>query len=63
MCLMQESGLSFLVDAVDANDEAAVFHSTVDNYGDWPETSVEVGGTASGWITFVLRLRAPIVKI
>ena len=54
------TGLSLVVDA---NDEAAAFHSTVDNYGDWPSTSVEVGGTASGWITFVLRLRAPIVKI
>ena len=57
------TGLSLVVDAVDANDEAAAFHSTVDNYGDWPATSVAVGGTASGWIAFVLRLRAPIVKI
>ena len=57
------TGLSLVVDAVDANDEAAAFHSTVDNYGNWPATNVAVGGTASGWVTFVLRLRVPIVKI
>ena len=57
------AGLSLVVDAVDANDEATAFHSTVDNYGDWPATNVYAGGTASGWITFVLRLRVPIVKI
>lgn len=57
------TGLSLVVDAVDADDEAAAFHSTVDNYGNWPATNVAVGGTASGWITFVLRLRVPIVKI
>ena len=57
------TGLSLVVDAVDANDEAAAFHSTVDNYGNWPATNVAIGGTASGWVTFVLRLRVPIVKI
>ena len=52
--------LTLIVNAVDASDEAAAFHSTVDNFGDWASTNVSVGGTSSGWITFTLRLRVPI---
>lgn len=57
------SGLSLIVNPADATDEAAAFHSTVDNYGDWPVTSVAVGGTAAAWHTYALRLRVPLVKI
>jgi hypothetical protein len=53
--------LTLIVNPVDVTDEAAAFHSTVDNFGDWTSTNVSVGGTASGWITFTLRLRVPIV--
>jgi surface protein len=52
--------LTLIVNPVDATDEAAAFESTVDNYGNWASTNVSVGGTSSGWITFVLRLRVPI---
>ena len=52
--------LTLIVNPVDATDEAAAFQSTVDNYGNWTSTDVSVGGTASGWITFTLRLRVPI---
>jgi len=52
--------LTLIVNPVDATDEAAAFQSTVDNYGNWTSTDVAVGGTASGWITFTLRLRVPI---
>jgi surface protein len=55
--------LTLIVNPVDSVDEAAAFQSTVDNYGDWPLTSVTVYGTSSGWISFVLRLRVPITKI
>lgn len=55
------TGLTLIVNPVDATDEGAAFESTIDNYGDWPSTDVSVGGTSSGWITFVLRLRVPIV--
>jgi surface protein len=53
--------LSLIVNPVDATDEAAAFQSTVDNFGNWTSTNVSVGGTASGFITFVMRLRVPIV--
>lgn len=52
--------LTLIVNPVDATDEAAAFQSTVDNYGNWLSTDVNVGGTASGYITFTLRLRVPI---
>jgi hypothetical protein len=52
--------LTLIVNAVDATDEAAAFQSAVDNFGNWTSTNVSVGGTASGWITFTLRLRVPI---
>ena len=55
------TGLTLVVNPVDATDEGAAFESTIDNYGDWPSTNVSVGGTSSGWITFVMRLRVPIV--
>jgi len=55
--------LTLIVNPVDATDEAAAFHSTVDNFGNWTSTDVSVGGTASGWITFTLRLRVPIVPV
>jgi surface protein len=55
--------LSLIVNPVDATDEAAAFQSTVDNFGNWTSTNVSVGGTASGWITFVMRLRVPIVPV
>jgi surface protein len=55
--------LTLIVNPVDATDEAAAFHSTVDNFGNWPTTNVSVGGTALGWITFTLRLRVPIVPV
>ena len=53
--------LTLIVNPVDATDEAAAFQSTVDNFGNWVDTSVSVGGTTSGWITFTMRLRVPIV--
>ena len=53
--------LTLIVNPTDATDEAAAFESTVDNYGNWASTNVSVGGTSSGWITFTLRLRVPIV--
>jgi len=52
--------LTLIVNPVDATDEGAAFHSTVDNFGNWTSTNVSVGGTSSGWITFTLRLRVPI---
>ena len=52
--------LTLIVNPTDATDEAAAFHSTVDNFGNWTKTDVSVGGTSSGWITFTLRLRVPI---
>jgi len=52
--------LTLIVNPVDATDEAAAFQSAVDNFGNWTSTDVSVGGTASGWITFTLRLRVPI---
>jgi surface protein len=55
--------LTLIVNPVDATDEAAAFESTVDNFGNWTSTNVSVGGTASGWITFTLRLRVPIVPV
>jgi hypothetical protein len=55
--------LTLIVNPVDATDEAAAFQSTVDNFGNWVETSVSVGGTSSGWITFTMRLRVPIVPV
>ena len=55
--------LSLIVNPVDATDEAAAFQSTVDNFGNWTSTNVSVGGTSSGWITFVMRLRVPIVPV
>lgn len=57
------TGLTLVVNPVDATDEGAAFESTIDNYGDWPSTNVSVGGTSSGWITFVMRLRVPIVHV
>jgi surface protein len=55
--------LTLIVNPVDATDEAAAFQSTVDNYGNWTSTNVSVGGTSSGWITFTMRLRVPIVPV
>jgi surface protein len=55
--------LSLIVNPVDATDEAAAFQSTVDNFGNWTSTNVSVGGTSSGFITFVMRLRVPIVPV
>lgn len=55
--------LTLIVNPVDATDEAAAFQSTVDNFGNWTSTNVSVGGTSSGWITFVMRLRVPIVPV
>ena len=55
--------LTLIVNPVDATDEAAAFQSTVDNFGNWTSTNVSVGGTSSGWITFTLRLRVPIVPL
>lgn len=55
--------LTLIVNPVDATDEAAAFQSTVDNFGNWTSTNVSVGGTASGWITFTMRLRVPITPI
>jgi surface protein len=55
--------LSLIVNPVDATDEAAAFQSTVDNFGNWTSTNVSVGGTSSGWITFTMRLRVPIVPV
>jgi surface protein len=53
--------LTLIVNPVDATDEGAAFQATVDNYGDWASTNVSVGGTSSGWVTFTLRVRVPIV--
>jgi surface protein len=55
--------LSLIVNPVDATDEAAAFQSTVDNFGNWTSTNVSVGGTSSGWITFTMRLRVPIIPV
>ena len=55
--------LTLIVNPVDATDEGAAFESTVDNFGNWTSTDVSVGGTASGWITFTLRLRVPIIPL
>jgi len=55
--------LSLIVNPVDATDEAAAFQSIVDNFGNWTSTNVSVGGTSSGFITFVMRLRVPIVPV
>jgi len=52
--------LTLIVNPNDATDEAAAFHSTVDDFGNWTSTNVSVGGTGSGWITFTLRLTVPI---
>jgi surface protein len=53
--------LSLITSVSDSTDQAAAFQSLVDNYGDWPSTNVAVNGTPSGWITFSLRLRVPIL--
>lgn len=55
--------LTLIVNPVDATDEAAAFQSTVDNFGAWSSTNVSVGGTSSGYVTFVVRLRVPITPI
>jgi surface protein len=55
--------LTLIVNPADATDEAAAFQSTVDNYGNWTSTTVSVGGTSSGWVTFTIRLRVPIVPV
>lgn len=52
--------LTLIVNPEDATDEAAAFHSTVDDYGVWNSTNVSVGGTSSNWVSYVLRLRVPI---
>lgn len=52
--------LTLIVNPVDGTDEAAAFHSTVDDYGIWNSTNVSVGGTSSNWVSYVLRLRVPI---
>ena len=52
--------LTLIVNPADATDQAAAFHSTVDDFGNWTSTNVSVGGTSSAWITFTLRLRVPI---
>jgi surface protein len=53
------SGLTLRDNTVDATDETAAFDSTALS-GVWPSTNVSVGGTSSGWRTFVLRLRNKI---
>ena len=53
------SGLTLRNNTVDATDETAAFDSTALS-GVWPSTNVSVGGTSSGWRTFVLRLRNKI---
>lgn len=46
---------------VDATDETAAFDSAGVS-GSWTSTNVAVGGTSSGWRTFVLRLRNKIKR-
>jgi surface protein len=53
------SGLTLRDNTLDATDETAAFDSTALS-GGWPSTNVSIGGTSSGWRTFVLRLRNKI---
>jgi surface protein len=58
--------LTLLANPTDATDEATAFHSTVDNYGNWPSTDVVVGTGSPlepDWVTFTLRLRVPIAPV
>jgi hypothetical protein len=51
------ANMSLVIDQLDATMESAAFHQNCPHIN-WPSTDVAVGGTASGWITFVIEIFA-----
>jgi surface protein len=54
--------LSLIVNTITTSENSA-FQSTTDNYNNWTITNLAIGGDSQGWITYVLRLRVPIIKL
>lgn len=55
------ANLSRYVAVVDATDEQAMFLSGLGLTANWPSTNVAVGGTSSGWWSFVIELQATAI--
>lgn len=52
------ANMTLRLDEVDANCEMALFDTNGPATGDWPSTNVTITGTASGWQTMVLEIKA-----
>lgn len=52
------AGMTLRQNNVDATAEASAFDTNGPATGDWPSTNVTAGGTASGWQTMVIEIKA-----
>lgn len=52
------ANMSMVLNEVDATCEMAIHDTNAPAIANWPSTNVAVGGTASGWITVVIEIKA-----